>query len=355
MKLNKNCRFSDVYKSIIWLEKNMNLFQGRVYKPMIVELKVRNPNSAKYLENIIPIRDLLAFSCENPSDLSVLVTELCTKQKLMVNVFHASQPDQSIFIPRVKIDDIRKYGFESYLIDQVSGPPAILGYLCSVYNLQNIPFGDNKVNNFTDQIPKDIRCYFGGHLHYTLTFSKYGNRAQSLMQSYIKGKRFLSSKDENEINNIKTRLSEIIPKNDKLRNHRTAIEAEIRKYEILYKEQSQVLKELAGRASELEQKINQLERQKQKISLLQQDLVGIPEMEKKLKETGLKLLKDIIQLEHSKVGAFGIFQKAIANKTCSKTKLFIFKQENEELNNVIQTAKEKLDSAQVFIVIIYII
>ena len=70
------------------------------------------------------------------------------------------------------------------------------------------------------------------------------------------------------------RLSEIIPKNDKLRNQRTTIEAEIRKYEILYKEQSQIMKELAGRASELEQKINQLKRQKQKIARLQQDMVG---------------------------------------------------------------------------------
>lgn len=75
-------------------------------------------------------------------------------------------------------------------------------------------------------------------------------------------------------------------------------------------------------------------------------------MERKLKETALKLLKDVIQLEHSKVGAFGNLQKAIANKTCSKTKLLIFKQENEELNNLIQTVKDKLNAAQVFIVVI---
>lgn len=71
MKLNKKCRYysyiktsancfdiftsyavsfyqfiksnsPDVYKAIIWLNQNMHLFQGRVYKPMIVEVNMNN-------------------------------------------------------------------------------------------------------------------------------------------------------------------------------------------------------------------------------------------------------------------------------------------------------------------------
>lgn len=83
------------------------------------------------------------------------------------------------------------------------------------------------------------------------------------------------------------------------------------------------------------------------------NLLGIPEMERKLKETGLKLLNELIQLEHSKVEAFSVLQKAIANKAHSTSKMSIFKQENEELNNLIQTAQEKLQTAQVFIKKLY--
>lgn len=64
-------------------------------------------NYAKYLENTIPIKDLLAFSCESKSDLSLLTTELCTKKKLLVNIFHAPPPDESLFVPKIPIEEIR--------------------------------------------------------------------------------------------------------------------------------------------------------------------------------------------------------------------------------------------------------
>lgn len=339
-------RFPDVHKAVQWLDNNMDLFEGRVYKPMIIELNVRDPNNAKYLENTINQRDLLAFSCESTTDLSVLTTKLCNEQKLLINIFHAPTPDDSILIPNVPIENIRQYGFDAYLIDLISGPPAILGFLCSLYNLQNIPVGTDRVNNCTDDIPKSIQMYFGGDLRYTLSTSKYGNRETSLMKNSIASKGWLSSKDENEISHIKKRLSELTRASDNLRNQRAPVEAKIREKEILCKDEALIKKEIIGKHQEFMHKNSQINRQKTKIITLKEEMIGIPQMESEFKEVGSKLINEIIKIQAEKVQALDTFQKAISHKAYSKTKLSIFKQESEELSNIISTAKEKRDSAK---------
>lgn len=129
----------------------------------------------------------------------------------------------SIWIYIIVFSFYRRYGFESYLINLVNGPRAVLGCLCSLYNLQNIPYGSDYVNNCTDKIPHDIRSYFGGkyfHIihtficfmlyfagnnHCTLTISKYGKKQASLMQRAISSKGLLCSRNDSEINAIKSR------------------------------------------------------------------------------------------------------------------------------------------------------
>ncbi|KAM7356002.1 structural maintenance of chromosomes 5 [Cochliomyia hominivorax] len=343
----------EVFEAIQWLDTNMHMFRGRVYKPLIIELIVNNQHFAKYLENTISLRDLLAFSCENTSDVSTFTTELCINKKLMLNIFHAPEPDESIFIPKIQIEQIRQYGFDGYLIDLIKGPPALLGYLCSLYNLQNIPYGSERVNSYTEQIPNDISCYFAGNMRYRSTVSKYGNRERCLTQSYIKGTGFLSSKDDQEINKIKSRLNEINPKVDLLRNKRALIESELRKTEHCVLEHIQIIKEINGKCNEFEQKSVQLRRQQRKISELKQEIVGIPDMEKDLKTFGSQHFKNIQQLQCEKLNQFEAFQKAIAYKAFSKLKMSIFKQENEELTNFIQTAKEKRESAEKRVEVIF--
>lgn len=70
-------------------------------------------------------------------------------------------------------------------------------------------------------------------------------------------------------------------------------------------------------------------------------------MESELKDVGSKLINEIIKLQMEKVQTLDTFQKAISHKAYSKTKLSIFKQESEELSNMIATAKEKRDAAKV--------
>ncbi|XP_075160033.1 structural maintenance of chromosomes 5 isoform X2 [Haematobia irritans] len=339
-------KFPDVYEAIKWLDENSHMFRGRVYKPIIMELSVTNPDHAKYLENTIPLRDLLAFSCENTSDLSLLTTELCNKKNLLVNISHAPPPEDDVFVPNIPIEEIRQYGFESYLIDLIQGPRAVLGYLCSLFQIQNIPYGSDHVKNFVDQIPHDIRNYFGGDSRYVLSISKYGNRESSLTKTSITHRGLLSSIDEKEIGTIKSRLNELIRISDKLRNQRNTIEAQIREKEISFQEAMQTTKEIHGKKSELKQKLAQLERQKQKIDALKKEVVVIPDIEREMKNTCAKAILDLMKLQILKVDALNEIEKAMEMKSYAGTKLTIFKQENEELTNNIASTKEKRDTAK---------
>lgn len=51
----------DAWKAVKWLRQNKMLFQKAVYEPMILSLNVSDPHMMKYVEFIIPKRDLLAM------------------------------------------------------------------------------------------------------------------------------------------------------------------------------------------------------------------------------------------------------------------------------------------------------
>ena len=51
----------DAWKAVKWLRQNKMLFQRAVYEPMILSLNVSDVNMMKYVEFIIPKRDLLAM------------------------------------------------------------------------------------------------------------------------------------------------------------------------------------------------------------------------------------------------------------------------------------------------------
>lgn len=52
---------ADAWKAVKWLRQNRGLFQKTIYEPMILSLNVSDPNMMKYVEFIIPKRDLLAM------------------------------------------------------------------------------------------------------------------------------------------------------------------------------------------------------------------------------------------------------------------------------------------------------
>jgi len=151
----------DAYKGVLWLRENRDKFSATVYEPMLLSINVKEASYAKYLENIISFRDLVAFTCENKQDMNLLLKYLRDQQKLQVNAIY-SDTTKKIMPPNIPLQDIKKFGFKHYLASLIEAPPVIMTYLVSMYQLNNIPVGTNEVENNTDRIPRNLSCYFSG-------------------------------------------------------------------------------------------------------------------------------------------------------------------------------------------------
>jgi hypothetical protein len=44
----------------------------------------------------------------------------------------------------------------------ISSPEAIMKYLCRMYGIQNIPVGDDRTFNLSDQVPASVQRFFSG-------------------------------------------------------------------------------------------------------------------------------------------------------------------------------------------------
>lgn len=201
--------FKDVHEAYNWITDNCQKFSGNILGPMFIELNVKNPHNAKYIEKVIPHRDIIAFICEKPQDTTKLLTMLRDRQRLKINVL-CSVPEKDLtdlYPPPVPLSDIKKYGFHNYLIDLIEGPPAVLKYLCSQLGFHKIPVGSDSVLNYKDEIPKSIKLFFSKNkLVQNRTSAYSGERLQTIME--LDEPRFLEYSVDHDLIKQLTRLKE---------------------------------------------------------------------------------------------------------------------------------------------------
>lgn len=71
------------------------------------QLSMQNNDAAKYLENVVKQRDLMAFACEDKEDMSDLINELCVKQKLGVNIIYCAPSNRCMYSPTIPKSELR--------------------------------------------------------------------------------------------------------------------------------------------------------------------------------------------------------------------------------------------------------
>ncbi|CAH1154399.1 unnamed protein product [Phaedon cochleariae] len=169
---------ADAHTAVHWLRNNKHLFQGEIYEPIMLEVNVLETRHAKYIENVIPVRDRLAFTCTRKEDMNKLIRCLRESQNLSVNVIHSSDSsdDPRQFQPNIAIENLRRYGFYTYINNLFTAPGPIMSYLCKTYRLHNIPLGDAKTNDCYEQVPEQIRTFFSDVYRYGISFSKYSGQ-----------------------------------------------------------------------------------------------------------------------------------------------------------------------------------
>uniref|UniRef100_T1H8U4 Uncharacterized protein n=1 Tax=Rhodnius prolixus TaxID=13249 RepID=T1H8U4_RHOPR len=77
---------------------------------MFIELNVKNREHAKYVEKVIPYRDIIAFICESPQDTTKLLTVLRDREKMKINVLNSAAAEKDlreIYPPPVPLSAIK--------------------------------------------------------------------------------------------------------------------------------------------------------------------------------------------------------------------------------------------------------
>lgn len=89
-------RHPDVYTATMWLKDNRHLFNGVVYDPVMLEINVKDRKNSKYIENIVAVKDLTCFICEDTDDVGRLKDELCVAKKLKISIAESKASTQVI-------------------------------------------------------------------------------------------------------------------------------------------------------------------------------------------------------------------------------------------------------------------
>lgn len=131
----------------------------------ILQINVLNIQHAIYLENTIPMRDRVAFTCVLKEDMNLFIKIIRDKLKLRINVLHSSTHVKlHEYQPKISLKDLKQYGFHSYLNTLFVAPNPIMTYLCKTYRIHNIPVGNSQTNMHFGTVPKEIVLFFSGNV-----------------------------------------------------------------------------------------------------------------------------------------------------------------------------------------------
>ncbi|XP_030625495.1 structural maintenance of chromosomes protein 5 [Chanos chanos] len=254
-------RFRDTYTALQWLRKNLNLFEGNVFEPMMLVINVRDPRHAKYIESHVPVNDLRAFVFQKQQDMEKFMTEVRDSQNLRVNAVIAPAESCAARPPSRSIDTLKRYGFFSYLRELFDAPDEVMSYLCHQYKVNDVPVGTDKTKSMIETVIREsqLRMLYTADEKYTVKKSSYSNKTIS-SNSALRPSQFLNMAiDAEERRQLEEHLKAAERQVQKIDAQMNAIQEQQTKLDRRDNElraQKKQLSELKGKKRQLEQKIS---------------------------------------------------------------------------------------------------
>lgn len=205
-------KFPEIWKAIKWLRNcdKSSVFHGQVFEPLFTQIEVRDQKNAKYIENIVNYRDMIAFVFEYAEDLTTF--NKIVKQERWQKINSISAPPASYKIneiPNYDINILRKFGFHTYALDMIQAPSVIKRYLARNYDMQNIPIGSKEVINNIQNLPSGIGFFFAGNDQVSIKISNYtGEKITRQTQISNEAQFLLFSVDSNLIQSLTIKKEE---------------------------------------------------------------------------------------------------------------------------------------------------
>uniref|UniRef100_A0A674PF14 Structural maintenance of chromosomes protein 5 n=1 Tax=Takifugu rubripes TaxID=31033 RepID=A0A674PF14_TAKRU len=277
-------RHRDTHAALQWLRQNRNRFRGNVYEPMLLEINVKDHRFAKYVENHISFQDLRAFVFQRKEDMEIFMSEVRDKMNLKVNSISAPEQSRSKAQPSQNIEDLRRFGFFTYLREMFDAPDEVMSYLCQQYNVHNVPVGTEQTKTMIRQVIEELnlRVLFTLDERYMLKRSVY-SKMISTINSPVNPSQYLSiavdAEEKRQLEQeLNVRKSYFIDERLKALQRETAV-LDRRDNELLAEKKK--LSELKGKKRQLEQKIST---KQDSLRQMEQNVTDLKKIEEETKE-----------------------------------------------------------------------
>ncbi|XP_015772407.1 PREDICTED: structural maintenance of chromosomes protein 5-like [Acropora digitifera] len=202
-------RHRETYNAVMWLRENQHKFSGPVYEPILLQVEMKNVKDAKFIESLISQNDLKSFVCSNRDDLKLFLDEVRDGQGLAVNGVAPPNVALESFKPSRSLKDIGCWGFYGFMKDLFTAPDEVMCYLCSNYNLHDIPLGNDWTEKNAAKVIDEagVRVFCTPSSKYTVKRSNYGNRERSTLVNHINQKELTSQTQRRRTleNNLETK------------------------------------------------------------------------------------------------------------------------------------------------------
>ncbi|XP_007937716.1 structural maintenance of chromosomes protein 5 [Orycteropus afer afer] len=238
-------RFRDTYDAVLWLRSNRDKFKQRVCEPIM-----------------LVVRD---------------------NKKLKVNAVIAPGISFADKAPARSLNELKQYGFFSYLRELFDAPDLVMSYLCSQYHIHEVPVGTERTRERIEQVIQEtqLKQIYTAEEKYVVKTSFYSNKVISSNTS-LKVAQFLTvTVDLEQRRHLEEQLKEINRKVHAVDVGLIALRETNKHLEHKDNELRQKKKELLERKTKKRQLEQKISSKLGSLKLMEQDTCNLEEEERK--------------------------------------------------------------------------
>lgn len=334
----------DVFQAYTWLQANRQNFQGRIFNPVMVEMTVRNKESAKYIENTIAMKDLVSFICTNKEDMKQLIKKFRNEMGLRVNLAFSEDTDEVEFQPSCDIQDFPpNLGLHSYMIDMFDAPAPVTNYLCRLFRVHKVVVGDDRTFENAGKLPREIQLFFSTNHRFAVNISRYSN-AKSTSSSMIEGRNILFV-------GVDTRLKEREEKNlekwgrdaQEKMNAKAAIEAEIGRIEQEVTEIRNEKNQIQREGQRIQMSIEKLRKNEAEFEKFKNRKINVEEESQKFKYKVDELTEKLLAINERRVQLLLEIKNNHIQRINSQKKLQVFEASTGNVDEEIRKLQNEIE------------
>ncbi|XP_044776743.1 structural maintenance of chromosomes protein 5 isoform X2 [Neomonachus schauinslandi] len=276
-------RFRDTYDAVLWLRSNRDKFKQRVCEPIMLTINMKDNKNAKYIENHISSNDLRAFVFESQEDMEVFLKEIRDNKKLRVNAVIAPESSYADKAPSRSLNELKRYGFFSYLRELFDAPDPVMSFLCCHYHIHEVPVGTERTRERIERVIQETRLkqMYTAEEKYVVKTSFYSDKVISSNTS-LKVAQFLTvTVDLEQRRHLEEQLKEINRKLQAVEAGLIALCERNRHLEHKDNELRQKKKELLERKTKKRQLEQKISSKLGSLKLMEQDTCNLEEEERK--------------------------------------------------------------------------